>query len=723
MSIPSATASLRPSLMSSEQDHHSTPPITVPSSPWYVRFTFLIGGAVLLLGLVVMLGWHTQNLALVRMLATAAPMYYNSALCFILSGIGLLAVACQRAWLTGLTGGILGALAGLTLSQYFFDVDLGIDQALMTDWVGFGSLPLGRMAPATAVGFVLSGGGLMSISNAMRQQSTRGSTLAGTAGAVVVTLGLVTLGLYMTDVMAAEGWGSISKAMATHTAGGLTLVGAGLLSWVWQEEQQRQSSLASELPLIAGLSVVTITLLLWQALLVQQQSIPAVARTVLPTILLGAGLLIAMFVMVTVFLAQKARRQVREAAVANYALQQEIATRRQMAAALRESEERFRLFMNYSPAIAWMKDEQGRYMYFNQTYERRFGIRLAEWWGKTDHDVWPIEIAAVFRKNDLAVIEAKGPLEVLENTSNPDGTRRTWWNFKFPFQDAAGKKYIAGMGIDITDRVQAETALRTLNAELDQRVQERTAALQQATADLRQIAYISAHDLQEPVRQIGLYTQLLAARYRNTLETEVSDAIAFIVEGTQRMQAQFTDLMQYLEVDAQDHHVALVECEILFHQALAHVHAQLTASGATVTHDPLPTVVANAEQLQLVFQELLDNALKFRDSKPARVHIWAEREADGWRFAVRDQGIGIESRYAGQLFRFFRRLQSRSDFPGTGMGLAICKKIVERHGGRIWLDSQSGAGTTIYFTVGDSHEQRGREEAGSKEDDRRGWRS
>jgi signal transduction histidine kinase len=242
--------------------------------------------------------------------------------------------------------------------------------------------------------------------------------------------------------------------------------------------------------------------------------------------------------------------------------------------------------------------------------------------------------------------------------------------------------------------------LARFNAELEQRVAERTADLQRVNEDLRQVAYISAHDLQEPVRQVGVYTQKLAKRYGDTRETETVEAMDFIIEGTQRMAAQFNDLMRYLEVDERGQERAATDCEEILQRALETLREPMSASGATVTHDPLPTIEANAHQLQIIFHELLDNALKFRNNAPPCVHMWATRQEQSWRFAIRDNGIGIDPQFYGRLFGFFRRLD-RQRYEGTGMGLAISKKIVERHGGRIWIEPTTGGGTTLFFTIGD----------------------
>ena len=247
---------------------------------------------------------------------------------------------------------------------------------------------------------------------------------------------------------------------------------------------------------------------------------------------------------------------------------------------------------------------------------------------------------------------------------------------------------------DITARKHAEEALA-----------RHARDLARAHADLRQVAFVSAHDLQEPVRQIGLYTQHLARRYRSSFDAETQEAVDFIVEGTARMQAQFTDLMHYLEIDEPSGSMSMTNCEDLLQRVVDALREPIARSDATLTHDPLPTVVADAKQLQMVFLELLDNAVKFHNSEPPRIHVWAEREEGGWRFAVQDNGIGIETQSRGQLFGFFRKLQRRQDYPGTGMGLAICKKIVERHGGRIWLESTLGEGTTVYFTITENSSQ------------------
>jgi PAS domain S-box-containing protein len=248
---------------------------------------------------------------------------------------------------------------------------------------------------------------------------------------------------------------------------------------------------------------------------------------------------------------------------------------------------------------------------------------------------------------------------------------------------------------DITDRKRAEAEIRSLNADLERRVDERTRELARSNADLEQFAYVASHDLQEPLRAVASYTQLLARRYRDRLD---GDALRFIdrtVAAVTRMQALIRDLLAYSRVGTRGETFDPTPTEHVLREVLDDLQAAVADAGATVTHDPLPVVLADALQLRQLFQNLIGNAIKFRGDQPPRVHVSARPEGAHWLFTVRDNGIGIEPEYADRIFVIFQRLHSRSAYPGTGVGLAICKRIVERHGGRIWVESEPGVGTTI----------------------------
>ncbi|MHC4513049.1 MAG: sensor histidine kinase [Planctomycetota bacterium] len=226
-----------------------------------------------------------------------------------------------------------------------------------------------------------------------------------------------------------------------------------------------------------------------------------------------------------------------------------------------------------------------------------------------------------------------------------------------------------------------------------------TRELARSNADLEQFAYVASHDLQEPLRMVASFCTLLAERYRGKLDADADDFIGFAVEGATRMQALIEGLLQYSRVARRGGGFEPTACEVVLEQATANLETLIVENGAIVTHDPLPTVQADRSQLVQLFQNLIGNAVKFHGEQPPRVHVGAQREEDGWTFFVRDNGIGIEPRFGERVFEIFQRLHERDRYPGTGVGLSICKRIVEHHGGRIWVESQLGKGATFFFTL------------------------
>ena len=241
---------------------------------------------------------------------------------------------------------------------------------------------------------------------------------------------------------------------------------------------------------------------------------------------------------------------------------------------------------------------------------------------------------------------------------------------------------------DITERKRAEEKLRLTLADLEH-----------SNRELEQFAYAASHDLQEPLRMVASYTQLLARRYHGQLDAKAQEFIAFAVDGANRMQRLINDLLAYSRVGTRGRPLEPADCAAALDQALANLKAAIAESGAVVTHDPLPTVTADLSQIVQLFQNLIGNAIKFRRAKPPRVHLSAVRRGNEWVFRVRDDGIGIDPQYAERIFNIFERLHTREEYPGTGIGLAICKKIAERHAGRIWVESHLGKGSTFSFTI------------------------
>jgi PAS domain S-box-containing protein len=216
--------------------------------------------------------------------------------------------------------------------------------------------------------------------------------------------------------------------------------------------------------------------------------------------------------------------------------------------------------------------------------------------------------------------------------------------------------------------------------------------------ELEQFAYVAAHDLQEPLRMVSSYVQLLSRRYKGQLDAEADEFIAFATDGAKRMSRLINDLLTYSRVGRGEVPEQLVDCEKVLEQVLYNLTQKNLAAGVEVSHDPLPQIMANEVQITQVFQNLIDNAIKFRSKDDPRVHLSARTEGDRWIFSVADNGIGIDAQYKDRVFVIFQRLNSREAYDGTGIGLAVCKKIVEKRDGDIWVEPNQGHGTIVYFT-------------------------
>jgi signal transduction histidine kinase len=248
---------------------------------------------------------------------------------------------------------------------------------------------------------------------------------------------------------------------------------------------------------------------------------------------------------------------------------------------------------------------------------------------------------------------------------------------------------------EIAERKQAQAALAQQAAELERS----NAELGRSNAELAQFAYVASHDLQEPLRMVGSYTQLLARRYKGKLDSDADEFINFAVDGVVRMKTLINDLLDYSRVGTRGKELKPTDVQEVLQTTLSNLQRSIEESGATVHHTQVPTVMADAGQLGQLFQNLIGNAVKFRGEAPPTVSITAEQQEQEWYFSVRDNGIGIHPDYVARIFEIFQRLHSRSEYPGTGIGLAICKKIVERHGGRIWVESEEGKGSAFCFTI------------------------
>jgi len=241
-------------------------------------------------------------------------------------------------------------------------------------------------------------------------------------------------------------------------------------------------------------------------------------------------------------------------------------------------------------------------------------------------------------------------------------------------------KGVIGYSIDITKRKLVEAALENSNAALEQ------------------FAHDAAHDLQEPLRMVTSYLTLLERRYKPIFDSDGQDFIMYAVDGAKRMKLLINDLLAYSKLDATNNTFTEVDCEKALKDAVSNLMVAIRESGAVITHDKLPTITGNKSQLSQLFQNIISNSIKFNKSTPS-IHISAKRDKDIWSFSMRDNGIGMEQEDAKCIFTIFKRLHSKREYTGSGIGLAICQKTVQRHGGEIWVESETGKGSTFYFTI------------------------
>ncbi|HDR9494609.1 TPA: PAS domain S-box protein [Burkholderia stabilis] len=358
----------------------------------------------------------------------------------------------------------------------------------------------------------------------------------------------------------------------------------------------------------------------------------------------------------------------------------------------KRAEERLRLVVEASPNAMVMVSHGGRIVLVNSQTERVFGYSRDELIGRSIETLVPARFRDQHPDHRAAFLAAP--------KSRPMGAGRHLYGLRSdgselpveiglnPIETDEGMFVLAAI-VDITERTRAETALR-----------ERTDELARSNRDLEQFAYVASHDLQEPLRAVAGPLQLLQRRYQGQLDARADEYIGHAVEGATRMQALIEDLLTYSRVGRSDNPFQPVQCAVVLDSALNNLAVALEEAGADVHRGLLPTVQAIPSQLALLFQNLLGNAVKFRRKDgPLRIRVGAEPCADGWLFRVEDNGIGIDAQYFERIFLIFQRLHTRRDYPGTGIGLALCKRIVERHGGRIWVESEPGNGTTFLFTL------------------------
>jgi len=249
-------------------------------------------------------------------------------------------------------------------------------------------------------------------------------------------------------------------------------------------------------------------------------------------------------------------------------------------------------------------------------------------------------------------------------------------------------KAVADLAAAAIERKRAQAALQ-LTAE----------EVKRSNRDLEQFAYIASHDLQEPLRAVGGYVKLLQRRFPENMDAKALEYINGAAAGADRMERLISDLLAFSRVGTRGGAFSPADLDAILNEALHNLQTSLTTTQAKVTREALPTLAVDATQVMQIFQNLIGNAIKFRSERPPEIHVGAQKQPGRWVFSVRDNGIGIEPQYFERIFQIFQRLHTRKHYPGTGIGLAICKKMVERHDGAIWVESEPGRGSTFFFSL------------------------
>ena len=363
----------------------------------------------------------------------------------------------------------------------------------------------------------------------------------------------------------------------------------------------------------------------------------------------------------------------------------DVTARKEMEVALNNERQQLLALFDGIDEIIYVSDpDTCELLYVNDAFRRAWGKDVL---GKPCYAaVQGLEAPCSFCTNDKIFGERVGQAHIWEFQNRTTGRWFRCADKAIRWSDGRWVRF--ELAADITDQKRAGEQL--------QRIAE---DLVRSNAELQQFAYVASHDLQEPLRMISSYLQLLQRRYVGQLDEDADEFIHYAVDGAVRMQALINDLLTFSRVGTHGGSFKPTDAEAVLGQVLHDLRLAITEQGVTVTHDDLPIVVADRAQLGQLLQNLLGNAIKFGNAREPKVHIGVERRGDIWLFSVQDNGIGIDPKHFERIFQIFQRLHGRGEYPGTGLGLAICKKIVERHGGRIWVESQQGEGATFFFTL------------------------
>jgi len=384
----------------------------------------------------------------------------------------------------------------------------------------------------------------------------------------------------------------------------------------------------------------------------------------------------------------KVQERTKELSKCNIRLESDIGEIKRIERALRESEEKFRALAENSPDIISRLDKELRYKYVNHG-SNTLGLSSENLVGKKIEDITPLNgITKIWMESARKVLKT-GEIREMEYEFPSIHGLKVFHSYMVPEYDGGEIESLLVVSHDVTQRKQLEEELKATVKEL-----------RHSNEELRQFAYVASHDLQEPLRTITSFTQLIERRYKDKLDSDADEFIEYIVDAAKRMQTLINDLLNYSRVATKKKEIELIDIEEVFNSVLNNLNTAIYENDAEITYENLPKIMAEPGQMIQLFQNLIGNAIKFRKLEiPPKIHIKAHKDKNEYIFSVADNGIGMEPQYAERIFTIFQRLHTKEEYEGTGIGLAISKRVVELHGGRIWVESELGKGSTFYFTI------------------------
>ena len=384
----------------------------------------------------------------------------------------------------------------------------------------------------------------------------------------------------------------------------------------------------------------------------------------------------------------KVQERTKELSKCNIRLESDIGEIKRIERALRESEEKFRALAENSPDIISRLDKELRYKYVNHG-SKTLGLSSENLVGKKIEDITPLNgITKIWMESARKVLKT-GEIREMEYEFPSIHGLKVFHSYMVPEYDDGEIESLLVVSHDVTQRKQLEEELKATVKEL-----------RHSNEELRQFAYVASHDLQEPLRTITSFTQLIERRYKDKLDSDADEFIEYIVDAAKRMQTLINDLLNYSRVATKKKEIELIDVEEVFNSVLNNLNTAIYENDAEITYENLPKIMAEPGQMIQLFQNLIGNAIKFRKPEiPPKIHIKAHKDKNEYIFSVADNGIGMEPQYAERIFTIFQRLHTKEEYEGTGIGLAISKRVIELHGGQIWVESELGKGSTFYFTI------------------------